>query len=351
MSFGSSKQKQDQTSQTDPWGPAVPAIKSYLKQVMSVGNTAATPDQTAAFDQLKANASAGNPFEGSLTKAANDALGYDNSAQSDLVGNAYGALQDNLGSYASGEHLDPMSNPQMQAMLQTVGNDVQDRINRMFAGAGRDLSGSNQQAVARGVTAAQLPLLLNQYNQNQQNQIGAASTLFSAGTQTAGTQAQLDQILQNLRMSGVDLSKAAVDAQNYGPNAILNLEQQQQQLPYENLAMLGSLLLPIAGLGGTTNQQGESKGTQWGISLSDERAKENIEPVGELADGQPVYAFTYKDDPTQTTHVGLMAQNVEKTHPEAVHELPGGLKGVDYGEATKTAAKMVRAALAKRRAH
>lgn len=59
--------------------------------------------------------------------------------------------------------------------------------------------------------------------------------------------------------------------------------------------------------------------------LSDERTKENIEPVGVLH-GVPIYTYNYKGDPTP--HRGPMAQDVEKVMPEAVIEF-GGLKMVD----------------------
>jgi hypothetical protein len=66
--------------------------------------------------------------------------------------------------------------------------------------------------------------------------------------------------------------------------------------------------------------------------ISDERVKEDIRPVGETHDGQTIYSFRYKGDPR--TQIGLLAQEVEQQHPDAVHTLPGGLKTVDYAKAT-----------------
>lgn len=65
-----------------------------------------------------------------------------------------------------------------------------------------------------------------------------------------------------------------------------------------------------------------------GIMASDERVKEDIEHVGELDSGDPIYLFRYKgsDDP----HVGVMAQEVEKKDPEAVIPI-NGVKHVNYG--------------------
>jgi hypothetical protein len=54
--------------------------------------------------------------------------------------------------------------------------------------------------------------------------------------------------------------------------------------------------------------------------------------VGKLNDGQKVYSYNYKGDPTP--EIGLLAQEVEKVRPEAVATGPDGLKRVDYGAAT-----------------
>lgn len=65
--------------------------------------------------------------------------------------------------------------------------------------------------------------------------------------------------------------------------------------------------------------------------MSDERVKENKDEVGSLHDGTPVYSYNYIGD--ETPRIGLMAQDVEKTRPDAVREF-GGIKAVDYDKAT-----------------
>jgi hypothetical protein len=64
------------------------------------------------------------------------------------------------------------------------------------------------------------------------------------------------------------------------------------------------------------------------FSFSDERLKEDIKRVGETDDGTPIYTYRYKGDPQ--VHMGVMAQEVEKTAPGAVVEHPSGFKMVDY---------------------
>jgi len=68
--------------------------------------------------------------------------------------------------------------------------------------------------------------------------------------------------------------------------------------------------------------------------LSDERAKEDIREVGETHDGQPIYLYRYKGDPTP--RMGLIAQDVMEDHPEAVVPM-GALLGIDYDRALEAA--------------
>jgi hypothetical protein len=70
--------------------------------------------------------------------------------------------------------------------------------------------------------------------------------------------------------------------------------------------------------------------------LSDERLKEDVKPVGKTFDGQTVYSYKYKGD--DTTHMGMIAQEVEKHHPKAVGE-SHGYKTVNYKHATHEAAE------------
>jgi hypothetical protein len=70
------------------------------------------------------------------------------------------------------------------------------------------------------------------------------------------------------------------------------------------------------------------------------RLKEDIALVGTLFDGTPVYGYRYKGAPAY--HIGLMAQDVEKTTPNAVVEV-NGYKAVDYRAATEASRKIDRA--------
>lgn len=108
-------------------------------------------------------------------------------------------------------------------------------------------------------------------------------------------------------------------------NQRLGIWQQQQA---QSQGILGGLF----GLGGRL------------LSLSDRRTKEDIEKVGKTSDGQNIYSYAYKADPSHQKHVGLLAQEVEKSKPEAVITGPGGLKFVDYARAVPAMGSLLRAA-------
>lgn len=101
-------------------------------------------------------------------------------------------------------------------------------------------------------------------------------------------------------------------------------------------AQLGSAVLGPSGLGllsgGASAGGGAALGAMLGI-FSDRRVKADIRKVGILENGLPIYAFRYKGD--LTPRIGLMADEVEKIHPEAVTVDFLGLKSVDYALAVQ----------------
>lgn len=105
-------------------------------------------------------------------------------------------------------------------------------------------------------------------------------------------------------------------------NSLMNQWQQKQ-------AATGSLLGGIGGLfsGGATSAMSGI------MSLSDERAKDDKQKIGETKDGLGIYSFKYKGSPK--TEIGLMAQEVKKKKPKAVAKRPDGLFAVNYEEALK----------------
>jgi hypothetical protein len=66
------------------------------------------------------------------------------------------------------------------------------------------------------------------------------------------------------------------------------------------------------------------------LKFSDVRLKEDIHRVGETDGGIPVYTFRYNGDPYHRTEMGVIAQELEKRQPEAVHRTREGIRLVDY---------------------
>jgi hypothetical protein len=88
---------------------------------------------------------------------------------------------------------------------------------------------------------------------------------------------------------------------------------------YTAPAMLALLASPEdAGAGVTTSRV-----------TSDIRLKRDIGPLNQCADGINLYRFRYLW--SDTVHVGVMAQEVAATRPDAVRQGPDGYLRVDYG--------------------
>ena len=90
----------------------------------------------------------------------------------------------------------------------------------------------------------------------------------------------------------------------------------------------------IGGSSGPTSYGGASGPTPL---VSDARLKEDINLVGGLHDGTPVFSYNNKGDPLKRKQIGLMAQDLKTRTPESVITLPDaqGTMLVDYAKATE----------------
>ncbi len=257
---GTSRTTQETKSETNPWAQATPALEGILGQLNPlIQNSGLSQSASGAIDQLQANANAGNPFSGQITGLTNNLLsGGGADAQSGNISGALDAYKQQLSPYATGSMVG--QNSGLNKYLDTISNDVQSRVNGMFAGAGRDMSGANLQTLSRGIAEGTAPVIANQYNQDVQNQLSAAGSLYGAGNTTAGLLTGLTQQGLTNAQAGAGMSDQALAAQNYGPTQTLNLEQLRQSIPAQNLGLLAQIGVPIAGLGGTSS--GTSSGTQ-----------------------------------------------------------------------------------------
>jgi hypothetical protein len=155
--------------------------------------------------------------------------------------------------------------------------------------------------------------------------MGAGVSQGLAGLGTGAQQAALQG-------GQAQLAAGTVEQQTQQANnqAQYNQFLQQQGYPFQVAQFLANIAMGTGALSGstTTTQQPSS-------FFSDERLKEDVEPIGKTFDGQKIVRFKYKGEPG--TRIGLVAQDVEKKHPEAVG-LAGGYKTVDYDAATDEAA-------------
>jgi hypothetical protein len=121
--------------------------------------------------------------------------------------NQQGAINQNYQDYqkatqplASNTNYNPYDTPGFKDALSTTISDITNSTNGQFAAAGRDFSGANSQALGRGIMQGVAPTIAQQYNQNIQNQQGAAGNLYNAGNMNAGLLSGLQQ--QHLQNQG-----------------------------------------------------------------------------------------------------------------------------------------------------
>lgn len=298
-----------------------------------------SPTQQAGINNISAVAGPDSPF-------INQAAGYANTGASEIdpaniqryinpyVNNVVDATQANFN----------QSNKQQY-------NDIAG--NAAAAGA----LGGDRLAVAKAETArqqnlAQNPVIAGLHADAYKQALAAAQGDRSASQWGAGAFTGIN----DAALRGGQAQLAAGNVEQGTNQAALEAQykefMRQQQAPYMNAAFLSQYGLPTATAFGSnssgTGQQvqevpGPDKTAQMvglGLSaaslLSDERAKEDVEPIGKTFDGQPIYKFRYKNNPAM--HIGLLAQDVERKHPHAVGEAQG-LKTVNYDMATSDAAE------------
>lgn len=211
------------------------------------------------------------------------------------------------------------------------------------AGIGQQLFGQGAQAAQQlygmgaGTAAQQAALAQQQYAQ----QMGAAQQLQGLGQGLYGMGAGVSQGLTGIggaaqqaalqggqaQLGAGQLEQQTRQAEN---QAYYNQFLQQQGYPYQVAQFLANVAMGTGALSGSTTTT-----TQPSSFFSDKRLKDDIEPIGKTYDGQDIVRYRYKGEPA--TRIGLVAQDVEKKHPEAVG-LAGGYKTVDYDKATDAAA-------------
>jgi len=209
--------------------------------------------------------------------------------------------------------------------------------------------GGDRAGVAQGILGGQQAIANNATNAGILNQ-GYSQALQEANTQQqAGLGAQeASQYLQE--SAGLGMNQLGTSAQSNalaGASAQLNAGQlqqqqaqaelnvpyeqflQQQAYPFQTTGWLGNI---AEGIGSNTGSSttGSSTAPSQGL-FSDRRLKKNIDNAGILVGKRghyPLHTFEYKG--SDQRHTGVIAQEVEKKNPDAVHMDPSGYRKVDY---------------------
>jgi hypothetical protein len=330
-------QQQTQSSVTAPWEAAQPLLKDLISKY-SGQSTDVTGAQSGALSSLVGAASGVPNFGNAASGAVNNLFNSSTAPQIGMLTDALSGLKSNIGGTASGAELDPYSTPGFSDALGRLTQDITNTTKGVYAGSGRDPSGAGSFAgsLARGLTQGEAPIIAQQYNTNKTNQLNAASTLFGAGDTTAGAITGQNQVPLTNAATALGLTPAVTSAYTNPAMTQLAAANAQYSAPWTNLAQLAcSRRLALGRIGGQSSGTGTSVTTQpqstlsnilGGISggvgllsmFSDKRLKTDIAPVGKLHDGQDVVRFRFKGEPTM--RIGLLAQDVAKREPGAVHQ-------------------------------
>lgn len=206
------------------------------------------------------------------------------------------------------------------------------------AGAGQMMGIGQQQFGQGAATAGQLAGLgQQQFGQGLaagQQIAGLGQGVYGMGEKTAQNLAALGTGAQGAALQGASAQLAAgtqeQQTQQAQNAAFYNQFLQEQGYPFQVAQFRSNIALGTGANSGSTTTT-----TQPTSFFSDKRLKENVHQVGETFDGQPIYRYNYKGQ--RGTQIGLIAQDVERKHPEAVG-VAGGYKTVDYDRATEDAA-------------
>ena len=269
---------------------------------------------------------------------------------------ATGATAAGMGAVNPGElDIQKYMSPYIQNVADTTGAMLAQENERAMSGGlgtaissgafGGDRAGiaaanlSQQQNLAYGKTMADI------YQQGYGQAVGTAQQ--QQGVNLGAEQANLARLtaggsqLAGLGMSAQQAGLAGAEAQinagtlqqqteQAGKTALVNQFMQEQGYPFQVAQFLANIATGTGALSGSTTAT-----TQPAPFFSDRRLKHDIKRIGKTDDGLPIYSFKYKGDEKEQTHVGFMADEVEKVKPEAVGVHPTGYKTVDYEKATE----------------
>jgi hypothetical protein len=152
------------------------------------------------------------------------------------------------------------------------------------------------------------------------NMLNGAPAMASGATAAGATYGTAGLGLTNAGVAGLN-SGLSTAAGSYGNMAGTAGQSYNQQLGIQTTAR-----------GQANARTDELVGTALGagmMMLSDRNAKTNIKPVGHLDNGATVYTYQYIGG-DGTTHMGVMADELQVIRPDAVGKFANGMLAVDY---------------------
>jgi hypothetical protein len=264
---GKSTSTTSQSSETNPWAPAQGTLTGILGQLNSyLPQTGLTSAQNTALNTIEQNNATADAYKPAIQSYTSDMLSGGGALnQQGAINNAYQQYYNQTNPLASNTNYDPRSTPGFSDALNATIADITSATNGQFAAAGRDFSGMNSQTLGRGIMQGVAPTIAAQYNQNVQNQQGAAGNLYNAGNTTAGLNTGLQGLYNSNRGTGVSSVGTGLDAMNEGAKSTLAAEAQRFGIPVSNLGLLAQIGVPIAGLGGTSSGKSTTENQMSGV--------------------------------------------------------------------------------------
>ncbi len=345
MSKGSNSTVTDTTNTVAPNAEASRAYSDLMARALGVSQTPYEAFSGEEVAPINATQQAGI---GNISSFASRFAPFGQQAGENIAGGTSAVNANDIAQYYD---------PYQQSVIDSTMADfdtMNKRANSITTGnaASANALGGNRVGVAQaltqeGQTRTQAPVIAGLRSKGFQNAEEMANAQKTR--QLQGGQAEL---AGGLNTAGAQLAAGTTEQQTKQAQDTQARADffQQQGYPFATAQWLASIVLPTGSqMGSTTSGHSNVQGpepNQWmqlagaglgaAAAFSDRRLKENVKEVGELHDGQKVYRYNFKGDPK--TQIGLISQEVEKTHPDAVGKR-AGFGTVDYDAATADAVK------------
>lgn len=321
----SQQQYQDTVNRNAPFTQAGYGALSALDYGLGIGPQTATggnpqnPVGGNGYDpssgyRIGPGGSISQTIAGGSPGPADSAPGAPSGGQTGGLG--YGSLTTPF-TTANWQQLSPAYNFQKQQGQQGVLNSDAAGAGALSGSAQKDLIDYNQSAANTSFNNA-----FNQYQTQQGNIFGRLSGIAQLGQSSANNTGQ-----QGTALAGQAAQAAVAQGSYLGAGTVGAAN-----------AISGGLNNAIPWLTAGANSNSNNNASNWDtenssnfqdFSSSDRRLKTDIHLVGKLASGLNVYTFRYSASP-EVTHMGVMADEVEKVIPQAVSTDESGYLQVSY---------------------